>query len=94
MFGFLFVLLVAVGALLFNRLRRATNDVVRRILFRSRFDLTQALEDLDQSLAAGLSTAQLAERVPNGLRRNTAYGKIPIACLEPVRQAPGSKKGN
>lgn len=80
MFGFLFVLLVAVGALLFNRLRRATNDLVRRMLFRSRFDLTQALEDLDQSLVAGLSTAQLAERVPKGLRRLLKLDRAAALC--------------
>lgn len=66
-FGLFFVILAGLGALLFNRLRRGVNDLVRRLLFRSRFDLVKALSELDRSLVSGLSASQLAERVTERL---------------------------
>jgi signal transduction histidine kinase len=79
-FGFLFVALAGVGALLFNRLRRGVNDLVRRILFRSRFDLMRALSDLDRSLVAGSSASQLAERVAEGLFDLLRLERAAVLC--------------
>ncbi|MFH1262160.1 MAG: ATP-binding protein [Pseudomonadota bacterium] len=79
-FSWFFVVLAGVGALLFNRLRRGVNDLVRRLLFRSRFDLGTALTELDRSLVAGLPAAQLAEQVTERLVELLKLQRTAVLC--------------
>ncbi len=62
-FGWLFVIFVGFGAFLFNILRLRINDMVKRWLFRSQYDLTAAVNELSQSLTGEMNVDDLVQRV-------------------------------
>ncbi len=75
------VLLAAGGAILFNLLRLRINSLVHKFLFRSRYDLGEALTALDRSLITGLSVGDLAQRLGQRLGELLNLEKVAVLCL-------------
>ncbi|HLG18890.1 MAG TPA: ATP-binding protein [Bdellovibrionota bacterium] len=86
--GFLFIL-AALGAVLFNMVRRRVNVLVHQLLFRNQYDLAEALAELDRSIGAGLSVEELADRVGRRLTELLGLERTAMIVLPtPAKASP------